>query len=87
VSIPIIRLEVEGMKASILAAFTAHVASLDADIQAAVDDFCRPANIAAVVTEHVNAVIAQAVREEVERFYRYGEGRRAVARAVAEALT
>lgn len=85
-SIPIIRLEVEGMRHAIVTALTDHQATLDADIQAAVTAYCTPDNIGRVVQQHVSRELQTAVVAAVERFFRWGGGREAVESAVTEAI-
>lgn len=85
--LPIIRLEVEGMKYAICTALTEHAAQMDADIKAAVELYCTPENIKKIVTDSATRILDATIREEVEKFFRYnGEGRKAVAEAVKECI-
>jgi hypothetical protein len=86
VSTPIIRLEVEGMKHGILVALSEYAAKVDADIQAAVERYCQPENIARVVQAAAERSIDIAIKEEIDRFFRFGDGRRAISAAVEEQL-
>jgi hypothetical protein len=86
-TLPIIRLEVEGMKRAICTALTQHSAQMDADLKAAVDDYCTPENLAHVVKSTAAKILDSVIREEVEKFFRFsGEGRKAVAQAVKECI-
>lgn len=85
-SIPVIRLEVESMKWSILKAFTEANAKIDADIRRAVEAFCTPENVQRVVSRTVNEVLTQVIDEEVRSFYRYGDGRKIVKAAIERKL-
>lgn len=84
--VPIIRLELQSMKEVILNAFSEKILSLDADMQRAVEAYCTPENIAHVITEHVNIVLDTVIKEEVQRFYTYGEGRSIIREAVEKRL-
>ena len=87
VRLPIIRLEVEGMKYAICTALTEHAAQMDADIKAAVEAYCTPENLKKIVTASATKILDATIREEVEKFFRYtGEGRQAVAQAVKECI-
>jgi hypothetical protein len=86
VSVPIIRLEVERMKYSILAAFAEHQGTLDADIVAAVEAYCEPENIRRIIGDGVKHTLDNVIREEVEKFYRYGKGREVVREALRQVL-
>jgi len=83
-NIPIIRLEVEGMKMTISAAISEHAMQIEQDISRAVEDYCTPENISFVVRQAATNQLNHAIKEEVERFFKFGEGRKAVAEAVRE---
>jgi dTDP-4-dehydrorhamnose reductase len=85
-NIPVIRLEVEGMKRSIVAALLEHQAKMDADVIAAVEAYCHPQNISRIIHEAARTALDNAIREEVKAFFWQGEGRKAVAEAVKETL-
>lgn len=86
ITFPIVRLEVERMKSTVLHAFDEQALALDSDIRAAVEAYCTPENIANVIAISVGDILDRAVREEVEQFYHNGYGRRRVAEAVRAAL-
>lgn len=84
--IPVIRLTVEGMKFSIVKAITEYEAVLAEETRKAVEAYCTPENIKAVIDREVAAALTAAIREEVDRFYRRGDGRRVIQQAVKETL-
>jgi hypothetical protein len=83
---PIIRMEVDGMRYSIIKALTNHAVEMDGQIQSAVDKYCTPENMARVIDAAAKTEIDNAIKAAIEQFYRYGDGRKAIASAVAEAL-
>jgi hypothetical protein len=86
-SIPIIRLEVEHMKYTMLTALTQHAALMDKSIQQAVEEYCTEENINAIVNREASAQLESALKEEVRSFFSFsGQGRAAVREAVIEAL-
>lgn len=85
-TIPVIRLEVDYMKHAILHAFTAHQLQIDQDVKAALDRFCRPENIQAIVSKAVDSTLEHAIKSEIEKFYLYGAGRSVIAEAVKKRL-
>lgn len=85
-SIPIIRLEVERMKHSMVAAMSEYKAQIDADLQAAVEAFCSPENLRAVIADATNRELKRAIEEAVTHFFRSGAGREAVREAVLARL-
>lgn len=86
-NVPIIRLEIEGMKQTIMHSMTQYMAQMDADIQAAVERACRPEVITALIEETARREIGKAVTDSVEAFYRYGEGHAAIRDLVMTAMT
>lgn len=85
-AIPMIRLEVEGMKYAIQMAMSEHLIKMDKDIQAAVDAFCTPEKITAIVFDTAAREIKSAIESEVRHFYAFGAGRRAIADSVRKQL-
>jgi hypothetical protein len=84
--IPVIRLTVEGMKINVLHALTGYEANLAEETRRAVEEFCTPENIRAIMQREVQTVLGRAVHDEVEHYYQRGDGRAAVKAAVEEAL-
>lgn len=85
-TIPILRFEVEGMKHSMLLALSNHAVEMDKLIRDAVEQFCTEENLQRVLNEATNRCLKAAIDSEIEQFFRYGKGREAVKRAVAETL-
>ena len=84
--LPIIRLEVEGMKHSISVALMEHQIQMDEYVSKAIEEYCTPENIERVVMAASSLAINNALKEEVEKFFRYGNGRKAIATAVENIL-
>lgn len=72
--LPIVRLEVEYMKHTILHAFTQHQMQLDQSVRAAVEKFCEPNHINCIVANAVDRTMRDVIAKEVESFFRYGAG-------------
>jgi len=85
-NIPIIRLEIEGMRYQIATALAQHSFELGEGIQRAVAEFCTEENIDKVVNTLVNEQIKKTVQDEVTAFFSYGKGRTAVKSAVEEIM-
>ena len=84
--IPIIRLELERMKYSLVTALVDHNKEMDSMIQDAVDRYCTPENLYRIVTEQAQAAVKSCVEDKVSRFYKYGEGAEIVQKLVSETL-
>lgn len=84
--LPFIRLELEGMKYAIKAALSEHLIKMDADIQSEIDRVCTPENIASIVFETAKIEIKAAIDAEIHSFYRYGDGRAVIQKAVRDQL-
>jgi uncharacterized protein (DUF924 family) len=87
VNMPMIRLEVEGMKHTIMAALLDSKAQIDADIAAAVEAYCTDENISRVMREAVSSAMDRVLKDEVRSFFQYGAGRATVRRAIADSLS
>lgn len=84
-SIPIIKLEISAMKQTLLTALMGHAARMDSDLRQAVEDYCNEGNITQVIRETAKREIDEAVKVEVQNFFRYtGPGRQAIRLAVQE---
>ena len=84
---PIIRLEVDRMKHSIVTALTELAALMDSSGKKAVEAYCTEENIDAVVRKAAMEALDAAVKEEVRNFFGYsGQGRLAVREAVEQFL-
>lgn len=85
-NVPIIRFETENIKHTLCVALTQHAAQMDADIKAAVEEYCTPENISRVIRSAADAHLTYAIQEEVKAFFWHGPGRKAVAAAVKECI-
>ena len=86
-NIPIIKLEIQGMRHTVCTALTQHTAVLDENIQKAVEEFCRPESLDALVRKIALQEINSAVSEEIQNFFRWsGNGRKAIKEAVIKAM-
>lgn len=84
--LPIIRLEVESLKASILHAFSDYQLQFDSTVKAAVEKFCEPNNVQLIVNKAVDTTMREVIQSEVESFLRYGKGRVVLKEAVNKKL-
>lgn len=87
-NIPIITLEIQGMKHTIKTALMQEAAALDNGVQAALEKLCTEDNIARIVEDEARRQIEAALKEEVSNFFRWtNSGRAAVREAVHEHLS
>jgi hypothetical protein len=85
--LPVIRLEIEGMKHEISHYMSEHVLQLDQDIRNAIEKFCTMENIQLTITAEVLKQLDIAISEEVRNFFTYhAEGRAKVREAVEKYL-
>lgn len=85
-NIPVIRLEVQGMKHTMQVAVTEYLAKMDEDIQRAVETVCTPENVAQIIRTHAQAAIDDVLKREISNYFLYGQGREAVKAAVTAQL-
>lgn len=85
-TVPILRLELAGMKHTIQTALLQHAEGISGQVQAAVDKFCTYENLEAIIKQQVESVVTQTVKSEIDDYFRYGAGRAAVRAAVLESF-
>ena len=83
----VVRLEVDHMKEAMQIAISERVAKMDIDIQAAVARVCTAENVLCVIESAVAKEMEASIRKEIEAFYRYGDGRKAIQEIVNRTLT
>jgi len=83
---PVIRLTIERMQESIVHALHERHLQLDQHVNNALEKFCSEGYIADLVETAARNAIAEAVKQETERYYLYGDGRHAIHAAVARRL-
>lgn len=87
-NIPVITLEIQGMKHTIKTALMREAAAIDSGVQAALDKLCTEENVARIVEDEARQQIESALKEEVKNFFRWSNaGRAAVREAVHEHLS
>jgi hypothetical protein len=87
-NIPIISLEIQGMKNTIKVALTEQAAMMDKHLNDALEKMCTEEAIASIVEQEARRQIELALKEEVQNFFRWSSnGRAAVREAVHEHLS
>lgn len=84
--IPIIRFEVENLRHTVTLALQDYVAKMDADIQAAVAAAMTPENVSRAIRDAASKEIEHSIQREISDFFRFGNGRKAIKKAVTETL-
>ncbi len=81
-----IQLTVERMKASVTHVLIEHTKEISAEMQRQVDEALSVENIRAVIKDTLVREVNNALKNEVESFFRYGEGRASIKKGVQQAL-
>lgn len=84
---PIIRLEIERMKETIMCAISQRHIQYDEYLNSAIDKYCSHNNIQQIIDQQVAKVIDEQIRLNIDSFFRYGEGKKVIADAVVKSLT
>jgi hypothetical protein len=84
--IPIIKLEVQGMRHTMAFALSQYTAQIDETLQAALEAYCTPENLERVIQTETAKILDQVIKEEVKNWFTYGEGRKAIKEAVEKKL-
>ena len=85
-TLPIIKLEIEGIRNTIHVALMEQQLVMDEYIKESVDNYCQPENIRRIVQDAADKALTSAIQEEVKNFFWRGDGRTAVAEAVKTSL-
>lgn len=83
---PIVRFEIESIKHTLATAIDSHLLKLDQDFKVALDKECDPDNIRRILEDQVSKSVEERIREEVDNFFKYGEGKKIVQQKVIERL-
>ncbi|MFY7917017.1 MAG: hypothetical protein ACOVPA_20390 [Rubrivivax sp.] len=87
-NLPIISLEIHGMKNTIKVALTEQAALMDKHLNEALEKMCTEESVAGIVEQEARRQIELALKEEVQNFFRWSSnGRAAVREAVHEHLS
>lgn len=74
-SLPIIRMELEGVRATVATMLTQYSARMDKNIKDAVDAYCTEDNLTKVINSAVNAALDHTIKESLTTYFRWGEGK------------
>lgn len=85
-TMPIIKLEIQHLRESVMHMISAQELELDGHVKAALDRFCSEAAISALINQAVNDALREAITQTVEGFFRYGPGREAIRGPVLERM-
>lgn len=83
---PRVRIELDGMRESIVAALTRDHEEIDAVVNEALAEAIKKVDWRLQAVEVAKQEIDKAVKQSIEGFFRYGPGKKAVDAAVAEAF-
>lgn len=85
-SIPLIRLELSGMKYQVVHALMIHNREMEDAVESAVDAALNSFDFPAIVNQEVNKVVTEVVHQTIVEFFSFGEGRKILTEGVNEAL-
>lgn len=85
---PIIKLEVDHMRHSVMVALTEYQVQLDQYFQEEIDRFCSPENLRRIIAEEVEKDVAEAVKNAVKSWFLYNaDGQKIIKEAISKKLT
>lgn len=84
--VPLIRLEVEYMKHSIVHALSEYQVQMDQQLKVAVEKACSPENLQRVLDQEVRNTLDLAIKNELDHFFRFGDGKDVLRDAVNMAI-
>lgn len=84
---PIIKLEIESLKHSILHELSQYHFEVDSMVKEEIKKYCREDNIRQVLRAQISQSISHAIKQETENFFSYGPGREFVKAEVIKKLS
>jgi len=84
--LPVIKIEIEGMRHAICTMLHEHAMTMDETFQAAVNDFLKPENMEIFIKETVAHTMRGVIGETIREYFTYGEGKKAIRDAVKQAF-
>lgn len=84
---PIIKLEIQGMKHTVMVALSEHHARISEEVQHALEQACSESNIRTIVALQVNAEVRKVMKEEIHYYFSIGEGRDAIREMARQRLS
>lgn len=85
-TLPIVQLTLQGMEKQIVAVLHEETAKLDTLVLEEIKRACSLENLTQVIHDAADRTIKEAIKSEIEAYYRFGNGRAAIAAAVAKKL-
>lgn len=85
-NIPIVKLEISGMREQIAMAFTDFQLKQDAMVREALAQVCTPENVQAIINEAVAKELRTIIESEAKAFFQYGDGRKYVNELIVKKL-
>lgn len=83
-NIPIIRIELERMKQTLMVAINDQLAVMDVAVRLAIEAVCDEENIKRIIAQQAQQTLTEAVRREIEHFLWTGDKGRSILRAGIE---
>ena len=84
---PLIRIEVEHMRQSMVHAFSKHTIQMDDMFRHAIEQALKPEVVQVIMMEAASKYLAQVIDEEIQHFLKYGQGRQLVRAEVEKRLS
>lgn len=78
--------EVGNMRHTLAIALNEHQLQLDEYMRKAIEDFCQPEKLEKIITDIAHKELNNVIQVEVERFFKFGEGHKAVSESVRSFL-
>ena len=85
--IPILKLELEGMRHAVYTALHQYQLEMDSMLKESIEKYCTDENLRYIIGQTVRQAVDQTVKEEIENFFRHSaEGRFIIAEEVRAKL-
>lgn len=83
---PVISLEVDQMKHTLVIAMRQYTNQLNEILRASIEAYCTQDNLRRVIEEETRRTLEAVLREEVKNWFLHGEGREVIKKAIEQKL-
>jgi len=87
IGMPIIRIELEGIRQTILHSFGGYTDELNRLVEKEVGKACSSGAVEQIVRAEVSKAMKKIVEDSIRRYFKYGDGRKGLDAAVKDAMT
>ena len=84
--VPLIKISIEGMRETILHAFTVQQMRTERYVADSLEQFCSEENLRRIIDNEVRLAVEAALKKEIHNFFSWGDGAKLINKAAEDGL-